>query len=123
MTVFKINIPQPKLGNKIMCVQEAGIYVLEEGPCSLRGMINTRIGNGAISVYDALPDDKGRIPSDAKLIFNSSPPILGAWAPDGGCDVGLTVVFHESGGMNNLPPCTTLTWQKYTEQKRKIENV
>jgi hypothetical protein len=118
-----IDIPQPKIGNKIMCIQDSGIYVLERGPCSLRGMINTRIGNGAISGYDALPDDNGRIAPGSKLIFNASPPILGSWAPDGGCDIGLTLVFHESGGMNNHPPCTTVTWVPYREPKRRIENV
>jgi hypothetical protein len=122
MPIFNLEIQQPKLGNKICCIEQHGTYVLERGACSLRGMANTRIGNGAISIYDCLPEEDGRIPSNAKLIFNACPPILGMYMFDGGCDLGLTVVLHGSGGMNNLPPCITFTWAAYREQKRRIEH-
>jgi hypothetical protein len=123
LPVHYIDLPQPPIGNKGFCMQEIGIYVLERGHCTWRGMANTRIGNGSLSVYDTLPNEDGRIPSDAKLLFNSCPAILGMYMFDIGCHHGLTLVLHSSGGPNNLSPCTTMTWMAERKTQRKIENV
>jgi len=119
--IHEINLPQPPIGNKIFCAQESGIYVLERGACTWRGMANTRIGNGSLSVYDGLPTPEGQL--TGKLLFNSCPAILGMYMFDGGVHEALTLVLHESGGVNNLPPCVTITWAPDRQQKRKIEQV
>lgn len=123
LPVHNIDLPLPPIGNKIFCAQEVGMYVLERGACTIRSVVNTRIGNGALSFYDALPDDKGQLPFDAKLIFTSCPAILGCNMLDGGLHHGLTMVLHSSGGPTSCAPCTTVTWFPERKQARKIENV
>lgn len=123
LAVYDIDLPLPPIGNKIFCAQEIGMYILEKGACTVRSIVNTRIGNGGLSFYDAVPDASGRLPDGAKLIFNSSPPILGCNMLDGGLHHGLTMILHSSGGANNLPPCTTVTWFPERKMQRKIEDV
>jgi len=123
LPVYNIELPLPPIGNKIFCAQEIGMYILERGPCTIRSVINTRIGNGALSFYDAVPDESGHMPANAKVVLTSSPPILGCNMLDGGLHNGLTMVLHASGGANNLSPCTTVTWFPDRKQKRHIDNV
>lgn len=123
LPVHDVDLPLPPIGNKIFCAQEIGIYVLEKGACTVRSIVNTRIGNGALSFYDALPDSNGRLPDHAKLVFSSSPPILGCNMLDGGLHNGLTMILHGSGGPTNNPPCTTVTWFPERKQTKRIENV
>lgn len=123
LPVHDVDLPLPPIGNKIFCAQEVGMYVLERQPCTLRSVVNTRVGNGALSFYDAVPGPDGRLPNDARLVYTSSPPILQCNMLDGGMYKGLTMVVHSSGGVTTVPPCTTVTWFPERKQTRKIENV
>lgn len=120
MEVNHLDLPVPKIGNKIFCVENHGTYVFERDACTWRAMANTRTGNGTISMYDGVPEPNGSI-HKLRKVFRAS--ILGMWMFDGGCDNGLTLVCEGSGVMTGGGPCVTVTWMPAKTVQRKIEVV
>lgn len=130
LPIFHIDLPKPRIGNKISYFSQTGMYVLEKGPVTWRAMANTHQGTGNITVYDGVPNDKGHFPNEpavveliknGRIVFNANPPILGMWMFDGGLYHGLTIVIE--GGLANITPSITVTWAPDSAQKRNITNV
>jgi hypothetical protein len=129
LPVYKVNLPNPPIGNKIICLQRPGRFVLEDGPCTWRAMANTHQGTGAVSVYNGVPDESGNFPEAGKdleefngrQVFNANPAILGMWMFDGGMSHGLTL--EVKGVWNGVAPCLTITWMPEKKITRRIENV
>jgi hypothetical protein len=120
MEVNHINRPMPKMGNKIECIEDHGIYVLQDSPGTWRSLAVTRTGNGTISMYLGLPEPNG---STHKLrkVFRAS--VMGMWMFDAGFDEGLTLVCEGSGIMAGGGPCISVTWVEERKAQRKIEVV
>ena len=128
LPIYHIDLPKPPIGNKIFLAQQHGVYVLERGPCSWRAMANTHMGNGSITVYDGVPDERGLFPVNEKTldlirngrpVFNANPPILGMWMFDGGMYHGLTLILP-GGHMAGVSPCVTITWAPLIIPQRQI---
>lgn len=120
--IHEITLTFPKMGSKIFCAQEHGVYILEHGPGAWRAMANTHMGNGSIAVYDGLPDQNGSM-YKAKKLFSACPPILGMWMFDAGFDEALTLVLEGMSSNAGLSPCVSIAWVPFKEVKRNIKEV
>lgn len=137
-----IRVKKPLIGNKVYLIKERGLFVLEEGACSIRGMACTHAGSGGIVVYDGVPRTDGHFEAppeelfkvdlyeteeqraqalkdwednrDGREIYYAHPAVMGMWMLDGGCNHGLTIM--SSGEHSATPPVLTITWQKFEEK-------
>lgn len=130
LPVYQIDLPKPKIGNKIFCIDRPGFFVFEKGPCTWQAMANTHQGTGCIKVWDGVPDESGffghhansqELYRNGRMVFNANPPILGMWMFAGGLDFGFTI--EVSGVLNNIGPCLTVTWMPDAPVKRNIQAV
>lgn len=145
--ILNVEIERPPAGNKIFCIQEHGIYILERGPVEWRGMCNTHMGSGTVSIHDGVPDERGFFPDGTEMykiqevkdndgnvialkatashngrtIFSAQPAVMGMWMFNAGLLHGLTLVMQ--GGTQGVAPCVAITWGEAMVQKRNIVNV
>lgn len=116
---FKIELPQPPLGNKILCAHQYGIYVLETGPCIWRGLACTHAGTGSVDIYDGIADARGFFPDGkGRLLYKATPSVMGMWMFDAGCHDGLTMII--GGDISPVSPFLSVTWLPHRPQERRI---
>lgn len=125
MPVYRIELPEPKMGAKCYLIETKGVYILETGPGTLRSLACTHVGTGALTVHDGIPDERGFFQKEALLdpyspeyltangrrIFKMTPQVMGFWALDAGFQKGLTVV--SDGGTGGIPVFLSVAWVKF----------
>ncbi len=127
-----IDIEEPLIGAKAVCLRDPGMYVLEAAPVLFRGMACTHAGSGGVAIYDGVPDQDGYFPElpelpegeendpmakwnrNGRLIYYAHPACMGMWMLDAGCRHGLTIVMQ---GTEQVSPIVTLTWMKHKARK------
>jgi hypothetical protein len=138
-----VEIEEPLIGSKIICLRERGKYVLETGPTLFRSMACTHAGSGGVVVYDGVPDNDGFFPErviaelnfdpnhepteeeirtaraaqwnyNGREVYYAHPACMGMWMLDGGCHYGLTI--ESRGTHENSAPVITVTWQKHKQK-------
>jgi hypothetical protein len=130
-----IYVPDPPIGNKVVCLRERGIFVLERGPAIWRGMCCTHAGSGGVIVVDGVPDAEGFFPEPPKVIstditdpaelqkamseawgyngreiYYAHPACMGMWMLDAGVMHGLTIISF--GEVAQSAPVITATWAR-----------
>lgn len=116
---FKPQVQKPPFGSKGFLVDLKGAFLLEEGPCVLRGLACTHSGSGVFEIYDAsvltgsgyfppLPGQDPRAPN-GRRIFKSISSQLGMWTLNIGLHHGLMVLAY--GGTEGISTVATLIWE------------
>ncbi len=125
MPVYRIELPEPRMGAKCYLIETKGVYILESGPGTLRSLACTHVGTGAITVHDGIPDERGFFEKKALLdpyspdyltangrrLFKMTPQVMGFWALDAGFQNGLTII--SDGGTSGIPVFISVAWIKF----------
>src|ERR1700678_3476955 len=69
----RVELPVPPMGGKCWVLDRKGLFVLEEGPGTLRTIACTHAGSGSLICYDGLPDSRGFFP-DEQMAEPAQPP-------------------------------------------------
>lgn len=62
MTPERIFVPAPLMGGKAWLLDRKGLFILEDGPGTIRTIACTHAGSGHIKVFDGIPDERGFFP-------------------------------------------------------------
>ncbi|HVC18012.1 MAG TPA: hypothetical protein VNE18_12010 [Rhodanobacter sp.] len=60
-----IEIPRPPMGGKCWLLERKGLFVLEQGPGTIRTLAITAAGSGQLEVIDGIPDERGFFSDEA----------------------------------------------------------
>jgi hypothetical protein len=130
LPIYKINLPMPPLGAKCLAIIRKGVFIFEEGPGTLMGIMCTHAGSGVVLGIDGMPDERGFIESYSPDPDNPSqdltrpglekyhahPAIMGAFQLNGGFHHGLTMIF--GAGHDSVPTVATVTWMPFVKRTK-----
>ncbi len=127
--MYRIEVPEPRMGSKCYLIERKGIYVLEVGEGVLRSIACTHIGSGSTLFSDGVPDEHGYfgnermdpysreyMTSNGRKLQAMSPQIIGFQALDAGFRHGLTVSCI--GGTMGVPVFISVCWIKHKSRAR-----
>lgn len=85
--VCRVEVAMPPLGGKCWVLAAKGIYILEEGPGTLRTIACTHAGSGGLIGYDGVPNEEGLFL--ARRITLPAPVTMRGKSFDAGCEVDV----------------------------------
>ena len=117
LSVYRITLPDARMGAKVYLIERKGVYVLEEGPGILRSLACTYVGSGSLTVRDGVPSANGHFEADkfdpysqeyalanGRKVYAASPVCIGFWGLDCSLVHGLTV---EANNFRDSPDTTS----------------
>ena len=123
LSVYRITLPDARMGAKVFLLERKGVYVLEEGPGILRSLACTYVGSGSLIVRDGVPSANGYFDADkfdpysqeyamanGRKVYAASPVCIGFWGLDCALVHGLTV--EAAGGIKDGTVLVTVCWLK-----------